>query len=153
MQKKAIRLISNVKYNTHSEPLFKNSKILPFQKLIEFFNLQIMQRYIQGFLPNAFRFTWITNAARRQDINDNDDLIRVLRNDENFFIPFARLTFSTRQPYYKIPKIWSDFNVPEIKILRNKLEFNFKLKEHFLSKLSSTVTCSRMLCPACHLQI
>jgi len=111
-----------------------------------------MQRYLQGFLPNAFLSKWITNAERRMELN-KDDLIRILRNDENIYIPPARLSFSQRQPLINIPKLWTEFNVPEIKILRNKLEFNKKLKEHFLSKLSTTINCSRILCPACHLSV
>jgi len=45
MQKTAVRLINQAKYNEHTEPIFKNLKILPFDKLKKFFNLQIMQRY------------------------------------------------------------------------------------------------------------
>ncbi len=153
MQKKAIRLIFNKSYNAHSEPLFKLAKILPFNSLIKFFNLQTMQQYIQGFLPQSFSSVWIRNYQRRQDQEfiTNDDLRRTLRNSENINIPFARLSFSMRQPFINLPKTWTEFNNFEIKIIRNKPEFNFKLKELLLSQLSSTVTCSRLLCPACHL--
>jgi len=153
LQKKAIRLISNAKYNAHTEPLFKNCKILPIDKLIEFFNLQIMQRYLQGFLPKAFISTWITNADRRQELSNNEDLVRILRNDDNIYVPFARLSFSLKQPLINVPKTWTEFNEPEIKILRNKIEFNQKLKKHLISLLSTTVNCSRILCPACHLPV
>jgi hypothetical protein len=54
MQKKAVRLISNANYNSHSEPLFKNLGILPFQDLVSFFNIQLMQQFNQGFLPASF---------------------------------------------------------------------------------------------------
>jgi hypothetical protein len=37
MQKTAIRIISQSKCNSHTEPLFKNIEILPFPELIEFF--------------------------------------------------------------------------------------------------------------------
>jgi len=161
MQKDAIRLILNKPYNAHTEPLFKELKILPFDKLLLYFNLQIMQRYIQGFLPSAFNNVWITNQARRDEalnFNDNmanDQLVvqRILRNSENLNIPFARLAFSTKQPYVNLPKTWTEFTEESIKILRNKLEFNFKLKKHLLDQLSSTIICSRLLCPACHLNI
>ena len=39
IQKKAIRIICNAKYNSHTEPLFKNKKILPFHDLFSFFKL------------------------------------------------------------------------------------------------------------------
>jgi hypothetical protein len=82
MQKAAIRLISGVSYNAHTEPLFKANNILPFKDLITFFNLQLMQRYIQGFLPSSFRNTWLTNEARHQ----REDLNLVLRNSANLQI-------------------------------------------------------------------
>jgi len=163
MQKNAIRLILNKPYNAHTEPLFKELKILPFDKLVLYFNLQVMQRYIQGYMPSAFNNMWITNQARRDealnlnmDNNMVDDRIivqRVLRNSENLNIPFARLSFSTKQPYINLPRTWLDFTEESIKIVRNKIEFNLKLKKHLLNQLSSTVTCGRLLCPACHLNV
>ena len=56
-----ITVINGAKYNAHTEPLFKELCILPVDKLIEFFNLQFMQNFIQGFLPISFNNVWITN--------------------------------------------------------------------------------------------
>ena len=41
-QKNALRIITNSKYNAHTEPIFKNLSILPFPKLCEFFKIQFM---------------------------------------------------------------------------------------------------------------
>lgn len=156
LQKKAIRIIFDKPYNYHTEPLFKKAKILPFEKLIYFFKLQTMQRYIQGYLPKAFAHTWVTNLERRRDNprhHINDDLQRTLRNSNNIHVPFTRLSHSTNQPFVQIPKSWVDFDEPTIKIIRNKTEFNLKLKTFLLAQLSDTVTCNRMLCPVCHLQL
>ncbi len=68
LQKKAIRIIHSLPYNGHTESYFKKSNILPLPKLIEFFKLQFMQHYTQGFLPSKFILTWTTNAQR----NAND---------------------------------------------------------------------------------
>ena len=157
LQKRAIRIIFKKPYNSHTEPLFKQAKVIPFNNLILFFNLQTMQRYVQGFLPIAFADTWVTNLERRTGDSIrhglNDNLQRTLRNNENIHVPFSRLTFSTNQPLIKIPKSWIEFNEPTIKIIRNKTEFNQKLKLFFLDKLSSTISCNRTLCPSCHLNI
>jgi hypothetical protein len=104
-----------------------------------------MQRYIQGFLPILFKDVWLTNKSRRNQDNVNV----VLRNSENLYIPFARLSSSTRQPYVLLPKLWSEFNTEDIKIIRNKLEFNLKFKKFMLDELSTTVNCQRLFCPAC----
>jgi hypothetical protein len=63
-QKAAIRLISQANYNAHSEPLFKAQIFLPLDKLVLFFNLQVMQKFKQGFLPMAFTNVWHSNLIR-----------------------------------------------------------------------------------------
>ncbi len=146
-QKAAIRILSNSAYNAHSEPLFKNLEILPFNALVNFFNLQIIPRYKQGYLPVAFDGVWTTNLVRR----GGDQQDRILRNSENLNIPFARLSFSLKQPLINLPKSWILFEEESIKIIQNKSEFNIKLKNHLLSKLESVARCNRLLCPVCHL--
>jgi hypothetical protein len=37
-----------------------------------------------------------------------------------------------------------------VAVIRNKLEFKQKLKEHLLGQLKDSVTCDRLLCPQCH---
>ena len=107
-----------------------------------------MQQYKQGFLPPSFNDTWITNAERR-----NDDIHIILRNDQNLSMPFSRLSSSARQPLINLPKTWIEFNNETIKIVRNKLEFKSTLKKHLIEELSSTINCTRLLCPTCHLNI
>jgi hypothetical protein len=148
LQKKAIRLISKSKYNAHSEPIFKEQSILPFEKLILFFNLQTMQFYTQGYLPISFNNVWVNNASRYQN-----EFILQLRNRENINIPFVRLTSSTIQPLVNLPRTWCQFPNENIKILRNKLDFKAELKKFLLAELASIVRCNRLLCPTCHLTL
>ncbi len=117
-----------------------------------FFNLQIIQKYKQGFLPSAFDGLWLTNQERREGDPQQPPIQLILRNSENLHIPFARLTFSFNQPYINLPRTWISFELESIKIIRNKLEFNTKLKDHLLSLLSDLILCDRLLCPACHLR-
>lgn len=144
-QKMAVRTIHNAKYNDHTEPLFKSARILPLEQLIDFFTLQFMQHYLQGFLPISFNNTWTLNVARR---HENFQL--QLRNDEEIDIPFARLSLTDRQPLSRIPRTWLEFQNENIKIIRNKCTFNKDLKEHFLSKLNGNFKCERLLCLQCH---
>ena len=153
LQKKAIRLITNSKYNAHTEPLFKKLNILPFEDLVYFFNLQLIQRYVQGFLPNAFSGMWISNQERRNEGLNNDNIVRILRNSENLYIPHPRLSLSQKQPYFNLPLLWSQFNNPQIKIIREKKQFNCELKKFLISNLSDIVICNRLLCPVCHLNL
>ncbi len=151
MQKAAIRILAKKHYNSHAEPLFKQLKILPFDSLILFFNLQIMQKYKQGFLPAAFKGMWQTNQERHEVDPQPQPLSIILRNSSNLYVPFAKLSFSQKQPFINLPKTWLALDNENIKIIRNKIEFNIKLKLHLFSLLSESVVCNRLLCPVCHL--
>ena len=147
LQKKAIRIINNTSYNSHTESLFKKSKILPVPSLIQFFKLQFMQQYTQGFLPAIFDNVWINANVHFAA----GQVQYALRNRENFYLPLCRLTSLEIHPHFSFPKAWQSFEDENIKIIRDKMEFKLKLKEYFLSKLNENYTCTRLLCPHCHL--
>jgi len=143
-QKQAIRIITNSKYNSHTEPQFKELNILPLPTLALFFKLQFMQQFSNGFLPISFNNTWVTNRIRR----DGQDHVE-LGNDDDIAIPFSRNVTISRMPLFSFPKLWADFPSEQIKFIRNKLEFNFELKKHFITLLSDTPNCNRLFCPSC----
>jgi Reverse transcriptase (RNA-dependent DNA polymerase) len=121
-QKNAIRILSNARYNAHTEPLFKNLCILPLPKLVEYFQLQFMQQFTQKFLPKALAHTWITNAIRRHDQAQVE-----LRDDDLLFIPRSRTNLTSKFPLSSFPKLWNEFPDEDLKFIRDKNEFNFKL--------------------------
>ena len=143
-QKQAIRILGNAKYNAHTEPIFKKLNILPFNDLCVFFKVQFMQRFTNGFLPKSFEQTWTTNRYRLPNQSHIE-----LRNSNNLFVPFARNSTISKMPLFSFPKIWENFPCEQIKILRDKSEFNFELKKHFLSLLNATPNCQRLFCPSC----
>jgi hypothetical protein len=145
-QKKAIRIITNSSYNAHTEPLFKKTCILPFPNLCEFFKVQFMHSFKNNFLPSSFLNTWTTNRERRADQAEIE-----LRNDNDFFIPLARSNKLAKFPLTSFPQIWHNFPDGSIKFIRNKIEFNSKLKKHYINELSPSVSCTRLFCPSCHL--
>ncbi len=154
LQKQAIRLVCNLQYNAHTEPYFKKLKILPFNDLIKFSNLQIMHKFKQAFLPRALNNVWILNSQRHrqeEDIQVNENARLQLRNHDQLYLPPCRLFSLSKHPYFNLPRAWQDFNMESIKIIRNKNEFNHSLKKHLLELLSDNVTCTRLLCPSCHL--
>ena len=139
MQKSAIHVITGSSYNAHTEPLFKK---LP--DLILFNKLQFMQRINHNFLPSStFNDTWVKNSIR--NIGENDIQ---LRNFDQLRLTHANLTTLDLFPLYNFPKIWQEFPEEQIKIIRKPSEFEAKLKNSFLSDLSSTVVCNRLFCPA-----
>ncbi len=145
-QKNAVRIITGSKYNAHSEPLFKKTRILPLHHLIHFFRLQFFQHYKNGFLPKNFENYLITNSEREMNLNTHN-----LRNCDDFSIPFSRLKSFDKFPLYLFPKLWNELLPFSLKAIRDKKEFNAKLKELLLEKVSSIPNCGRLLCPSCHL--
>ena len=149
-QKSAIRIINSSSYNSHTESLFKECKILPLPKLIDYFKLQFMFHFKQGFLPISFAEIWITNEARRRHLENNVNFANYqLRNDDDIYIPPARLSSTERFPLVCFPRLWSQFDSEDIKIQRNKNIFNSMLKIYFLNQLQSNFICERLLCPHC----
>ena len=84
-QKQAIRNLSNKKYNAHTEPLFKQNKILPFFDLLEFMKIKFMHSFYFKNLPSSLSNMWTLNRTRNQ-VQE----LPALRNEDDFYIPFAR---------------------------------------------------------------
>jgi hypothetical protein len=145
-QKDAIRIVTCSPYNALTEPLFKKLNILPLQQLISYFKIQFMQQFKFNHLPSAFSNEWTTNDER---FAANDRM--PLRNNDDFFVPFARTTLSDRIPFFTLPKMWNEFPDVVLKSEANKLIFNSKLKEYFIDKLNANFVCTLLLCPHCHL--
>ena len=143
-QKIAVRLINKSKFNTHTEPLFKKSEILPLNLLADCTKIKFFHGVVHNFAPSSFANEWARNRERRHQDAQH------LRNNDDFQIPYSRLTQFEKFPLTNLPRLWN--NLPdELSILRNKFNFNAKLKIHLLSSLNSTVFCNRLLCPSCHL--
>ena len=54
LQKRAIRIISNSLYNAHTDPLFSDLNILPFEKCVEYQLSILMWEFDHGKLPVVF---------------------------------------------------------------------------------------------------
>ena len=61
LQKKAVRIISQVNWKTHTEPLFKDLEILPIKDINIYIIAQFMFRFHNGLLPEIFDSFFTTN--------------------------------------------------------------------------------------------
>jgi hypothetical protein len=73
---------------------------------------------------------WVTNAVRRANMSEI-----TLRNNDLLNIHFSRLSMSNRMPLINLPKTWENFENEDLKILREPLEFNMKLKKFLLNDI------------------
>jgi hypothetical protein len=62
MQKKAIRTISNAKYNEHTGPLFQKHQILPNNLMQKKFILSFMHGIEYGYGQESFIENWLKNS-------------------------------------------------------------------------------------------
>ena len=110
-QKAAVRCITNSRYNAHTGPLFKKLGILPFEKLVQFFQLKFMHQIRNNLAPRSFQNTWTFNL--------NKDIL--LRNENDFQVPPFRINIVKRFPRCNFPIVWNEFENPLIKEVLNPM--------------------------------
>ena len=103
-----------------------------------------MHSYVHNLLPSSFENVWPTNRQRRE----TEDQPR-LRSDQEIFQPFARTNLASNLPLVALPKLWNSFGDDDLKFVRNKNEFNSKLKKKIFKDLVQKFTCPRNNCPSC----
>ena len=106
--------------------------------------IRIVTNSSSNFLPSSFNDIWLRNSIR--NIGENEIQLRNFAQLQNVHSNLTKLDIF---PLYNFPKIWENFTDEQIKILRKKSEFDHKLKDYFLNDLAATVSCNRLLCPAC----
>ena len=68
LQKKALRLIYFQRRNTHTEPLFSDSKILKFPDRISLENCIFICKAIHNLLPSVFH-NWFSRSSNQHEYN------------------------------------------------------------------------------------
>ncbi len=96
VQKKAIRIIDNNRYNDHTAPIFKKFEILPYDKLIKLAKLKFMHAVTDNYSPTSFTGAWATNDDRQLDIT--------LRNNNQYTIPNPRIEPFKKSPLYSLQR-------------------------------------------------
>ena len=70
-----------------------------------------------------------------------------LRNRDQFFVPRCKTLFINRFPLYSFTSCWNELD-PALSCIASKNEFKYKLKQHFLDRLSN-YECNWLLCYTC----
>ena len=99
LQKRAVRYIHNVPYNSHTDILFKQSKILKLNLLYEYEVGLFMFKYDRKLLPtsfsNVFQYQWEVNRTH------------TTRNINRMVTPKPKSEFVNVLPLFNFPKIWN----------------------------------------------
>jgi hypothetical protein len=127
LQKKAIRIITKSKASTHTPPLFLNSHILPFEKLLTQGKLLFMHSIAFNYAPTSFANIWLKNETRDNEYQ--------LRNNDLFILPPFRIELFKKLPIYSLPLAWNE--LPDsLRYQHNRTTFKIALSDHLFDSLT-----------------
>lgn len=125
IQKKAIRIICNSKYNAHTAQLFLNHDILPLEKIIKRGKLLFMHSVFYDYAPISFKNVWEKNSEREGSIQ--------LRNENHFVLPKPRIDLFKRSTLYSLPSEWNKSDT--LMYYNNKFTFKLALEYQLFEEI------------------
>ena len=122
-QKRVIRVISRSAFDAHTDPLFKNLKILKFYDIYRFQTLKFMFLFKNGLLPNMFKeMFYFSNQVHSYNT----------RNSNSFHIFPCRTNIRQFGIRFQGPKLFNTLLV-DIQNSENVSSFKTKLKALLLN--------------------
>ena len=140
LQKRAIRIINNAKFKSHTDPLFKATNIMKITDQYIFQSTLFVFDFITKYLPYSFEQMFRFN----HDIPNS----RATRQSDLLYEARCKTNFANSLPLYAMPKIWNKwFHAMPQNMSRPKFKYTMKIK--ILSAYQSHVTCTNSFCPDC----
>ena len=121
LQKKAIRIISSVKYDEHTSPLFKKLNILKFSDLITLYNSLFMYDFSTGNLPQVFNDFFV-------QINKIHNYNTRLASKKSYYTPPVRTNYGKFSIRFNGVKIWNSIDELYKHLSRSKFKQQLKFK-------------------------
>ena len=144
LQKKALRLINNKTYLSHTDPLFKQEKVLKLHDIYKVFTALHVHDILANNLPSSFNnFFPIINPTKHD---------RITRQNNNLPQTLARTQFSARTTYHAIPTLWNNLEL-SIRTIPSRKRLKDKLTQHIMTQYKSEVICKYPGCPDCKTKI
>ncbi len=139
LQKKSIRIIHSKPYNSHTEPLFKQSEILKIHHQYILNVSMFMYQLKHDNLPKSFD---ILEYFRNRDQPHT-------RQIELAHYTRARTTYTSLLPLHQFPKIWNELGA-SLHDSRSLGSFKKKVKISSLNKYAAYVHCNNRMCKQCY---
>ena len=142
LQKRAVRVITKSRYNSHSTPLFKQLKILKIQDLCALHDLKFCHKFVNNMLPEYFLSEMLQRNTHVFNVSE--------RFRDTYRLPAVSHEFARYSISYKFPKTYNEMNPNfKTKIFSHSM-YGFKnyVKEMFIQ--SYDVTCSNRNCYICN---
>ena len=139
LHKRAVRVINKANYNSHTDPLFKSSKILKFNDLYDQKVILFMHDYTANKLPGSFNAIFTFN----RDLPNSHNT----RQSNHFHEERCLSKFSQNLPLYNFPKIWNKWTGVLGNSSRSHLKRNLMAAQ--FQKYLSIVCCTNSHCKDC----
>jgi len=125
LQKKAMRLINNAKYNAHTSILFKQNKILKLIDLCALHDFKFSYKLIHGLLPDYFMLNVSGDVAQGN---------YVTRQTGHLRIPAVRHDFAKNGISYRYPVIFNTMppSIKEKVFTHSFFGFKYYIKNSFI---------------------
>ncbi len=141
LQKRATRIINKVSYNSHTDPLFRESSVLKIADLYELSTLMFMHKFKMNKLPRSF------NNIHRE--NRESQTARPTRQSEHLYIRRCDSTFSMKLPIYNFPLIWNKW-IDVVPIFTSHSLYKARIRDIMFSKYEMKVKCKNSFCIDCN---
>ena len=132
LQKRCIRNIALKIFVAHTEPIFKEQKILKFADKLSFCRSIFMHQYRHDKLPISFSNTFADIVCT--------DTLQTRHNDYNYVNAPAVKKYMENFPYKKIITNWNSLSI-DLKATADAEEFYQLLRDKFLSGYSCDTEC------------
>ena len=137
-QKRCIRIVTNSRYNAHSQPLFHKTNTLALKDIIELNYLKLGNRVLLNLEPKVISDIF-PKKLKSNTRSDNKTLLEV---------PKVNCGLEKRSPQYKVPIAWNRATHYGFKLLTStkSLTKNFKIR---MNMIYSYFNCELSKCYPC----
>ena len=141
LQKRALRIINNKRYRSHTDPLFKSENILKITDIHKLHVSLFMFDYYHKTLPKSFEHYIPTyNLATNTRITRQHNQIRTGK---------PRTNFSSKLPLHHFTKLWNNLEYT-IQNLKSRHKFKYVISKQYLSSYLNQVHCLNPRCVECN---
>ena len=141
LQKRAVRVITNSKYNAHTEPLFKRTNLLKFDDIFDLCALKLYYRLLNDSLPyNIHNIFLNVNRTRRYETR--------LHTELPFFYP--KISLAKKCIRYYLPRFLSELSseIKDKSLTHSFNGFSLYVRKHVIDSYS--FSCNSNNCYICH---
>ena len=145
LQKKCLRIMSFSPFNSHTNQIFQDLKLLKVRDVIKYHQLKLVRDFYEKSLPNEL----LPIFQLSKDIHTTSQTLNSAYNNLLFIPSFKSMTYGKKSIRYSCPKLWNETfktgtiqigadRKKDIKLSSIETANNFKntLKKHFLYKYS-----------------